>query len=204
MESLKLISFLKLRNQSVMINILIRNTNEPWEPEMNQLVSRLGFWSAAIIALLVVLIDVGIILSAILFPMTTITSMDAYVNSFSSLQMLPFIPSLMLGPVFVALMLSIHYSAPEDKKFYTQLGFAFAVACAAILSLHYYIQLTVVQQGILSGETAGLWQFVTPNPHSFLLDVCRIGLWLYGVCPAMRCPSVYGEIGASHKMAVYS
>jgi hypothetical protein len=147
---------------------------------MNQSVSRLGFWSATIIILLVVLIDVGMILSTVLFPMTTITSMEEYVATFSSLQMLPFIPSLILAPVFVALMLSIHHTASEGKKVYTQLGLAFAVICAAILSLHYYIQLTFVQQGILSGETAGLWQFVTPNPHSFFWTFAALGYGFMG------------------------
>ena len=126
---------------------------------MNQLASRLGFWSAAIIVLLVVLIDAGMILSAILFPITTITSIEAYASSFSSLQMLPFIPSLLLAPMFVIMMLSIHHYAPEDKKMLSQLGFSFAIVCAAVLSIHYYIQLTVVQQGILNNELAGLWQF---------------------------------------------
>ena len=98
---------------------------------MNQLTNRLGFWSAAVIAVLVVLIDVGMIASALLFPMNTITSIEDYAGSFSSIQMLPFVPSLILAPLFVVLMLSIHHTAPEDKKILTQLGLAFALICAA-------------------------------------------------------------------------
>jgi hypothetical protein len=148
---------------------------------MNQLASRLGFWSAAIIVLLVVLIDAGMILSVVLFPMTTITSIDAYAASFSSLQMLPFIPSLLLAPMFVIMMLSIHHYAPEDKKMLSQLGFSFAIVCAAVLSIHYYIQLTVVQQGILNNELAGLWQFVTPNPYSFFWTFAALGYGFMGI-----------------------
>ena len=148
---------------------------------MNQLASRLGFWSAAIIVLLVVLIDAGMILSAVLFPMTTITSMDAYAASFSSLQMLPFIPSLLLAPMFVIMMLSIHHYAPEDKKMLSQLGFSFAIVCAAVLSIHYYIQLTVVQQGILNNELAGLWQFAAPNSHSFFWTFAALGYGFMGI-----------------------
>jgi hypothetical protein len=103
---------------------------------MNKLVSRLGFWSAAIIALLVLLIDAGMILSTILFPMTTITSIEDYASSFNSLQMLPFIPSLLLAPFFVVLMLCIHNYSSEDKKILSQLGFAFSLICAAVLSIH--------------------------------------------------------------------
>ena len=155
---------------------------------MNQLASRLGFWSAAIIVLLVILIDAGMILSAILFPMTTIASIEVYASSFSSLQMLPFIPSLLLAPMFVIMMLSIHHYAPEDKKMLSQLGFSFAIVCAAVLSIHYYIQLTVVQQGILNNELAGLWQFSAPNPHSFFWTFAALGYGFMGIALLCAAP----------------
>jgi hypothetical protein len=130
---------------------------------MNKLTAPLGFWSATITTLLVVAIDVGMISSAILFPTTTITSPEAYANTFNSLQMLPYIPSLMLAPIFVIMMLCIHHCAPDDRKVLSQLGFSFALICAVILSLHYYIQLTVVQTGMLNNEAAQVWQFAAPT-----------------------------------------
>lgn len=147
---------------------------------MSNLANRMGFWSAAVTALLVFLIDAGMIASSILYPLTAITSIEAYQAQFSPLQMLPFIPSLSLGPVFVMLALTIYHTAPAEKKVLGQLGLAFAVVCAAILSLHYYIQLTVVQQGLLNGELAGLWQFVTPNPHSFFWTFAALGYGFMG------------------------
>ena len=159
---------------------------------MNELVSRLGFWSAAIAALLVFLIDAGMILSAILFPMTTITNIEAYASSFNSLQMLPLIPSLLLAPMFVIMMLSIHHYASDDKKVLSQLGFSFALICAAVLSIHYYIQLTVVQQGILNNETAGLWQFAAPNPHSFFWTFAALGYGFMGIALLCTAP-VFAE-----------
>jgi len=148
---------------------------------MNKPTSRLGFWSAAIIALLVFLIDAGMILSTIFLPMTSITSMEAYASSFNSLQMLPFIPSLLLAPMFVIMMLCIHHYASDDKKVLSQLGFSFALICAAILGTHYYIQLTFVQQGILNNETAGVWQFAAPNPHSFFWTFAALGYGFMGI-----------------------
>ena len=155
---------------------------------MDRLVGRLGFWSAAIIALLVFLIDAGMILSAILFPMTTITSMESYVSSFSSLQLLPFIPSLILAPMFVILMLCIHHNAPVERKILSQIGVSFAVICATVLSIHYYIQLTVVQQGILNSETAGLWQLATPNPHSLFWTFAALGYGFMGIALLCAAP----------------
>lgn len=155
---------------------------------MNNLVRQLGFWATAIIALLVILIDVGMILSAVLFPMTTISSIEAYASSFNSLQMLPFIPSLLLAPMFVIMMLCIHYYASDDRKVLSQLGFSFALICAVVLSIHYYIQLTFVQQGILNNELAGVWQFAAPNPHSFFWTLAALGYGFMGIALLCAAP----------------
>jgi hypothetical protein len=106
---------------------------------MNQLPSRMGFYSAATLLVLVLLIDVGMILTTLLFPMTEVTNIDSYAASFNSYQLLPFIPSLILAPTFAVLMFSIHHTMPENKKILTQLAYGFSLICAAILSLHYYI-----------------------------------------------------------------
>jgi hypothetical protein len=156
--------------------------------EMDKLVCKLGFWSAIIIALLVVLIDVGLILSAVLFPMTTITSIEAYAASFTSWQMLPFIPSLILAPIFAILMLSIHHYASPDKKVLGQLGFSFALVCTTILSIHYYIQLTVVQQGLVNHQTTGLWLFATPNTHSLFWSFAALGYGFMGIALLFAAP----------------
>jgi hypothetical protein len=155
---------------------------------MNKHASSLGFWSSAVIALLVILIDAGMILSSVLFPMNSITSVESYAKSFNSLQMLPFIPSLILAPMFVIMMLAIHQYASNEKKVLSQLGFSFSLICAAILSLHYYIQLTVVQQGLLNNEIAGLWQFAAPNPHSFFWTLAALGYGFMGISLLFAAP----------------
>jgi hypothetical protein len=155
---------------------------------LDKLDRQLGFWSAVISALLVFLSDAGMILSTILFPMTTITSVEAYASSFNSLQMLPFIPSLLLAPMFVIMMISIHHYASDEKKVLSQLGFSFALICAAILSIHYYIQLTFVQQSLLSNDLSGVWQFAAPNPHSFFWMFAALGYGFMGIALLFAAP----------------
>ena len=155
---------------------------------MDKIAAKLGFWSAAIAALLVLLIDVGMILSTALFPITTITSIETYAASFTSWQMLPLIPSLILAPTFVIMMLCIYRYTSEEKKTLGQIGFSFALICAAILSLHYYIQLTVVQQGLLNNETSGIWLFATPNPHSFFWTFAALGYGFMGIALLFTAP----------------
>ncbi len=133
----------------------------------DSLAYKMGFWSASTITLLVMLIDAGMVASAVLYPMASISNITDYAASFSSYQMLPFIPSLILAPVFLVLIFSVYYALSGEKKLFGQLALAFSVPCITILSLHYYIQLTVVQQGLLSNQLEGLWQFAAPNPHSF-------------------------------------
>lgn len=160
---------------------------------MNKLEFRLGFWSAIIVALLVLAIDVGMILSFLLLPqINTITSIDAYASTFTSVQMLPFIPSLLLAPTFVIMMLCIHHYASDDKKVLSQLALSFAVVCAAILAIHYYIQLTVVQQALLNNETDGIWLFASPNPHSFFWTFAALGYGFMGIALLLAAP-VFAE-----------
>lgn len=156
---------------------------------MNEsIASRIGFWSAATVTVLVILIDVGMILSTLLYPITTVTNIDSYAASFNSFQMLPFVPSLILAPAFVILMFLIHNIASENKKILTQLALGFSLICATILSFHYYIQLTFVQQGLLNNELTGLWQFATPNPHSFFWTFAALGYGFMGIALLFAAP----------------
>ncbi|MGZ4894704.1 MAG: hypothetical protein ACXV5N_12220 [Halobacteriota archaeon] len=155
---------------------------------MDEFVCKLGFWSAVIIALLVVLIDIGMIWSAVLFPMTAIPSIEAYQQSFMSWQMLPLLPALVLPPMFVIFMLCIHEYAPSDRKILGKVGSALAIVSATILGIHYYVQLTVVRQGLLNNQTAGLWLFAAPNPYSFFWSFAALGYGFMGIAVLVAAP----------------
>jgi hypothetical protein len=128
------------------------------------------------------------ILSTLLFPITTITSIEAYAASFSSWQMLPLIPSFILGPLFAVMMFCIHHYAAPDRKILSQIALAFALICTGILSLHYYIQLTVVQQGLLNNQTNGLWLLATPNPNSLFWTFAALGYGFMGIALLFAAP----------------
>lgn len=134
-------------------------------------VHQLGFWSAVLATLSS--IGYGV---AVIVMMTSLSAaadtppgwhgIEAYVASFQFIQMLPLIPSLVLAPTFMVLMVSIHYYAAQDKRMWSQLGIAFAIVYAVMASLNYIMQLTVVRSSILNQETDGLAMFVMGNPHS--------------------------------------
>ncbi len=135
-------------------------------------VSRIGFWSAILATLFSVGYGITLIITMISMSATaTDTSpgwrgIESFVASFQPIQMLSLIPSLLLAPTFVVLMVSLHYYASPDKKIWSHLGIAFALIYAVMASINYITQLTVVRLSILNKETDGLAMFVMGNSHS--------------------------------------
>ncbi len=135
-------------------------------------VYRLGFWSAVFATLS----GIGYGIAVIVLMISSMTSaadtppgwqgIEAYVNSFQFIQMLPLIPSLVLAPAFMVLMVSIHYDAPQAKKIWSHLGIAFTIVYAVMACINYIVQLTVVRLSILNRETDGLAMFAMGNSHS--------------------------------------
>lgn len=134
-------------------------------------VSQIGFWSAVFAAVfsvgygIAVIIMVASTITATEIP-SGLTGIDLIVATFQPVQMLPLIPSLLLVPAFVVLMVSIHYYAAPEKKIWSHLGIAFALIYAAMSAINYITQLTVVRLSILNQETDGLAMFVMGNTHS--------------------------------------
>ena len=135
-------------------------------------VSRIGFWSAV----LATLCSIGYGITAIIVLISSLAratetpsgwrGIDSFIASFQPIGMLPLIPSLLLAPAFIVLMIAIHYYAVPDKKIWSHIGIAFTLIYAAMASINYIIQLTVVRLSILNKETDGLAMFVMGNSHS--------------------------------------
>ena len=133
----------------------------------------LGFWSAVLATVCSIGYGLAVIVMIIASASMSTTAaapgwqgMEAYVASFQPIQMLPLIPSLLLAPTFVVLMVCVHSYASNAKKLWSQVGLAFAIVYATMACVNYIIQLTVVRFSILSRETDGLAMFVSGNPHS--------------------------------------
>jgi len=132
-------------------------------------VSRLGFWSAVLTA----------IFAAAFFAVGAATPVRdipyPYVASFIPVDYLWMYPAFLLAPTFVVLMACIHCYAHDDKKLFSLIGLSFAVVYAAVITTDYFIQWTVVEPSILSGETAGLALFTLYNPHGLVVALESLG-----------------------------
>jgi hypothetical protein len=80
-------------------------------------------------------------------------------------------PAFLLAPTFVVLVACIHYHAADDRKVFSQIALSFALVYAAVITTDYFIQWTVVEPSILSGETAGLALFTQYNPHGLVVSL---------------------------------
>jgi hypothetical protein len=81
------------------------------------------------------------------------------------------IPSLISGlilvPVFMVLMVCIHDYARTERKLFSRLGLLFTVGYAVLISFNYFMQLTLVRQGL----------YTTP----FAMDNSQSVMWVIEV-----------------------
>ena len=84
-------------------------------------------------------------------------------------------PSLLLGPAFLVLVVSIHQLAARDRKVWSHAAVAFATMYAALISIVYFVQLTLVAPRIAEGRIAGIEAFLFVPFDSFLYAVDILG-----------------------------
>lgn len=84
-------------------------------------------------------------------------------------------PSLFLGPSFVVMIVCIHYYAPEGKKVWSHSSLIFATIYTALISINYFVQLTLVVPHIVQEEVESI-RFLLFTPFdSFLYSVDILG-----------------------------
>ncbi len=84
-------------------------------------------------------------------------------------------PSLFLGSSFLVLMVAVHRAAPEERRIWSQLAVVFATMYAVLISVVYYVQLTLVAPRLAEGRTAGIEMFLFVPFDSFLYAVDILG-----------------------------
>lgn len=134
--------------------------------------ARVGFWSAVLCALFSLAYVVGQ-----LFEWAGLLGSAGGPESTST----PFgiavllTPSLLLGPSFLVLMVSLHHHAEEERKVWSHAGVAFATVYAVLTGMVYFAQLTVVGPRLARGDIAGMEMFVFVPFDSFLYAVDILG-----------------------------
>jgi hypothetical protein len=84
-------------------------------------------------------------------------------------------PSLFLGSAFLLLLVSIHEAAPSAKKVWSHAALVFGTVYTVLISINYFVQLTLVAPRIAQGRTAGIEMFLFVPFDSFLYAVDILG-----------------------------
>jgi hypothetical protein len=84
-------------------------------------------------------------------------------------------PAMLVTSVFLVLMACIHHYASGDKKLFSLIGLSFAIIATALISIDYFIQLTVMKPSLLRGETDGLSLVSQYNPHGIFIALETLG-----------------------------
>jgi len=84
-------------------------------------------------------------------------------------------PSLFLGSAFLVLVVSIHQIAPGDRKIWSHTAVAFATVYAVLISIVYFVQLTLVAPRMARGQIEGIEAFLFVPFDSFLYAVDILG-----------------------------
>jgi hypothetical protein len=84
-------------------------------------------------------------------------------------------PSLLLGPSFLLLMVSIHDLSPPSRKIRSHAAVVFATVYTALIGVSYYVQLAWVAPRLARGQTHGIEPFLFVPFDSFLYAVDILG-----------------------------
>lgn len=84
-------------------------------------------------------------------------------------------PSLLLGPSFLVLTVSIHYVAAPERRVWSHAAVAFATAYMVLVSTVYFVQLTLITPRLAQGRVEGIEPFLFVPFDSFLYAVDILG-----------------------------
>jgi hypothetical protein len=132
----------------------------------------IGFWSAVLATVFSITYDVGQIAEWLGW----LGSRGGPESASTPLGLVVLLtPSLLLGSAFLVLAVSIHQLSSADRKIYSQAALAFATAYAVLISVTYYVQLTLVAPRLAGGRVAGIESFLFVPFDSFLYSVDILG-----------------------------
>ncbi len=138
----------------------------------NKSANRLGFWSAVLSSVFSLVYVVGQ-----LAEWLGLLGSDGGPESASTALGIVVLltPSLFLGSTFLVLMVCVHHFAAEDRKIWSHTGLVFAIIYTALISINYYVQLTLVLPHIVQGETESIKFLLFIPFDSFLYSVDILG-----------------------------
>jgi hypothetical protein len=140
--------------------------------ELSPSTKTVGFWSAVLATAFSIIYSVGQVAEWL----GLLGSQGGAESSSTLLGIIVLLtPSLLLGSSFLVLVVSIHELASPDRRIWSHVAVAFAIAYAVLISMTYYVQLTLVAPRLAGGRTEGIEPFLFVPFDSFLYSVDILG-----------------------------
>ncbi len=150
---------------------------------MNALSIKLGFWSAFLCAATFIVFTICFVAIFVVNPLFVWTDLSAYVETVNSTnQFFKHVAQFMMllfAPLFVVLLASIVDYAGQEKKILARIALYFGIMFAVLISINYFVQLSVVRQNIAKGDLAGLEHLIMVNPGAAILAINMLGWTLF-------------------------
>ncbi len=98
------------------------------------------------------------------------------------LQLFAGIVSLVVCPIIVVMMASLHEVTPSPQRILSQISLGFTLLFALAVSINRFSQLGVVRQGMNAGNVEGLSRFLAYGDYSVMLGIEYLGwAWFLGI-----------------------
>lgn len=133
--------------------------------------TRLGFHYSRLAAIL----TLSFVVLALIFVPKPWKGIEAYAADYEFLDMLNFIPVMLLTVCMIVVMACLHIIAAPSAKIHTLISLSFTIVYTTLISLNYYLQIFTVRLSLQSGELEGLGLFAMPNFHSAFFALETIG-----------------------------
>jgi hypothetical protein len=152
---------------------------------MNRLSVQIGFWSALLCALAFVAFAVcfvAVFATSPLFFWTDLADYVAYIQENGQFWAnLARLCMLIFAPAFIILLATIHDYTDDGKKVLIRISQSFGILFAAMIGIHYFVQLTAVRLSIQQGQLTGMEQIVQANPLSAVsaINILQINVLLF-------------------------
>jgi len=146
-------------------------------------VNRMGFCTSFLLTL-VTLVSFGVVVPPVTGPFCPGTCIEyPYLDILSRFprEYIWMYTSVLLCIFYVILMVCLHYYASSEKKVFSLAGLSFALLAAVVLVCNYFVQVSVVQQSLINGETNGIALLTQYNPHGIFIALEELGYLLMSI-----------------------
>lgn len=101
------------------------------------------------------------------------------------------LPSILLAPSFLILMISVHYFAPDSKRIWSHIGLIFAAAYMIFVTIVYFVGLTIQLPHTIQGDL-GKYELLKYAPKSFMTALDALGYAAMSLAMLFAAP-VFGK-----------